>query len=181
MELLVKYTFGLGGRVDITEFTTDANGTFSHEYTGHTNLREIVIRIYNSASLLILYPEDMTGDTKNIGVLNMNPTANYQLKIKINNTYNAGDTLLIGDVFGTKKTKIPYPFYDTTFEVHYNYTHSLEIPIFKNKHNVFLNTYYWVYSKSIDSSNINTKKSKHYDFNFNGCSSEINNIEMLVE
>lgn len=159
-------------------FKTDSNGNFSSKCSASDNLQPSEIRVGDSGGFSILTFN--TDIDLNIGTLNINPTANYQLKIKVNNTYTSVDTLIIGDQSGLKRYKFGYPYPDTTFAITNGYSHSISIPSVESKNSVPYSVYYKIYSGQMNSVTYNEKKHYNLPKEFKGCSSQINQVELVI-
>lgn len=115
----------LTGCTDLLYTTTDANGNFSF----NTKKGSMEIRLKGSNTILYGIP---VLDNINIGTFNAFPTTSFVYRIKINNTYNVGDTL-VTDLKGlgiAGRYKFPAPLTDTSFVIT-NYT-VLDSPNFSN-------------------------------------------------
>ena len=164
-----------GSDVSIYDFTSDANGSFSYTVDnppvtfiselrfGGTTIKGVVPKSTNS---------------KNLGELIARPTANFVVKLKVNNPYSVGDTLFIKDFSTMMNVKISAPFTDHTFNTTYNYS-SIQNRILTNKDLVEIKSSFIIYNGSQNSGSYNELKDELYERLIPACTGMVDTV--LIE
>jgi hypothetical protein len=163
----------LTGCTELLYTTTDADGNFSFK----TKKGSMEIRLKGSSTILYGIP---ILNHVNIGTFNAFPSTSFVYRIKVNNPYNVGDTL-VTDLKGygiAGRYKFPAPLTDTSFIIT-NYT-VLDSPDFSNIGFISVEIGYGIYKNSINVANnwYNTYTNKSYNVAI--CQTP-NNQEIVLE
>ncbi len=158
-------------------FRTSSDGNFSKKTqipSGET-IKEI--RFAGSG----LHLDGGTDGYASMGTIIATPTANFVVKLQVNNPYNVGDTLLVpnyNDIFNG--FKLPCPVRDTIFNPVYNYS-SLGYPTLTNKNTVEVKFNHSVYNGIIGTSSFNQLKGSFSEFIIPGCSGQLDTIVKVID
>ncbi|MEN8927780.1 MAG: hypothetical protein ABF242_10590 [Flavobacteriales bacterium] len=179
--LLKKNTAFIGNKRKEVAFSTDNEGNFKAEFPPTDFGSEVFIRIGNSGGGSILSFNTTTD--LNIGTLNTTPKASYQIKIKVNNPYNVGDTLIINNHKGggARVYKFAAPFSDTIIEVVNNYSNSLQIPRLENINQVHVVSTTSVISGISGTSSFSVKLNKSNTLYFEGCQTGVQTGTVIID
>lgn len=166
----------LTGCTDLLYTTTDADGNFSFK----TKKGSMEIRLKGSNTILYGIP---ILDNINLGTFNAFPTTSFVYRIKVNNPYNVGDTL-VANVEGLLSSAnvnqplhiIAAPFNDTTFSVVTNYGER-DSPTYQNIGSVNVKMEYGV---------VNANHDFYFEktglvFSIKSCSSVLDTITLVVD
>ena len=167
-----------GSDVSIYDFTSDANGNFSYTVDnppvtfiselrfGGTTIKGVVPKSTNS---------------KNLGELIARPTANFVVKLKINNSYGLGDTLSLANYDNLfQSIKIAAPFKDTVFLPNYNYSSPTSNNTLSNKNSVIIANGHEIFSGISGTSSFISKSINFDEVSIKGCSGAIDTVVKII-
>jgi hypothetical protein len=157
----------------IYPFVTDNNGYFSVEYE---NISSSTVTINNQIGGIV---HAEIGNI-NVGDIMVNNRVNYELSIKYNNSYVAGDTIAVKR-HGVHLFKIPYPFNDTVMNIDSIIFGPVGIPgSYDIMDSVDMSLLHYVYSGQRGTSSFNVKSDRYNNFRFGSCT-RLNPIEITVD
>lgn len=165
-----------GSEVSIYDFTSDANGNFSFTVTNPPATFTSELR-FGGTTIKGVLPKST--DNRNLGELIASPTANFVVKLKVNNPYGVGDTLLIFDYALNEHIKIVAPFGDRIFQPKYNYS-SIQNRTLTNKNSTEVQLNHSIYNGTPGTSSFNELSSKFENFIIQGCSGAIDTIVKVI-
>ena len=137
--------------LSIYDFTSDANGNFSYTLNNPPSSFTSELR-FGGTSIKGVVPKST--ESKNLGTLIATPTANFVVKLKVNNSYGVGDTLFIKDFSTMTNVKIPGPFSDYTFNTTYSFS-DIQNRTLTNKNFVEVSTGIILYNGTLYTSSYN--------------------------
>ena len=160
---------------EILDVKTDANGNFSWTFDKPKELIQIAIRPGGGGDILTFNPKH-----RNLGTIIATPKCNVVMKIKVNNSYSLGDTLLLKDFPNQpfSVVRIPAPFRDTILTTAYNYSELRWPETFEQKNTTYVSTKKYVFNGIIGSS-INVLYNESISSRFKSCTGAVDTL--LVE
>jgi len=170
--VFIREPQSFGSNTIIEQYTTDANGNFSFTINLDNGKYVNEIRL-GGANITPDGP-----NSNNMGTIIASPTANFVVKLKVNNPYSVGDTLFIKDFSTMMNVKISAPLSDYTFNTTYNYS-SLQNRTLTNKSSVEINSNYSIYNGVLGTSSYNKLHSEFYERLIPACSGMIDTV--LIE
>ena len=174
MKLLVSVSQAFtGSDVTIYDFTSDANGNFTFTLTNPPTAFTTQLRFGGT-----IIKGVVGNSSKDLGTLIASPTANFVVKLKVNNPYSLGDTLAIADFRDMSEMHISAPFKDTTLPVIYNYS-SLNNRNLTNKNDILLNSNSFVFKGAVGTSSFNVIKSMRIERTIPACTGMVDTV--LIE
>lgn len=163
-------SINIGPDFDYYSFSTDANGNFSVKIKKRGGM-EIE---KNGNTIIDGIP--VIGDI-NIGTFNTFPTSSFVYRIKVNNSYNVGDTLQLSIHQGINRITIPAPLFDTIFPVVTNYG-SYQHPYYENTDYVTVSGLYDITKGALTYQDI--IKRETFSFSLPACPSTIDTITIEI-
>jgi hypothetical protein len=174
MKLLVSVSQAFtGSDVTIYDFTSDGNGNFTFTLTNPPTAFTTQLRFGGT-----IIKGVVGNSSKDLGTLIASPTANFVVKLKVNNPYAVGDTLFIKDFSTMTNVKISAPFTDHTFNTTYNYS-SIQNRILTNKDLVEIKSSFIIYNGSQNSGSYNELKDELYERLIPACTGMVDTV--LIE
>ena len=170
--VFIREPQSFGSNTIIEQYTTDANGNFSFTINLDNGKYVNEIRL-GGANITPDGP-----NSNNMGTIIASPTANFVVKLKINNPYNVGDTLYIKDFSTMTDVKIPAPFTDHTFNTTYNYS-SIQNRTLSNKDNVEISTGIILYNGTLYTGSYNQLSRYKFDKIIPACTGMVDTV--LIE
>ena len=170
--VFIREPQSFGSNTIIEQYTTDANGNFSFTINLDNGKYVNEIRL-GGANITPDGP-----NSNNMGTIIASPTANFVVKLKVNNPYSLGDTLAIADFRDMSEMHISAPFKDTTLPVIYNYS-SLNNRNLTNKNDILLNSNSFVFKGAVGTSSFNVIKSMRIERTIPACTGMVDTV--LIE
>ena len=170
--VFIREPQSFGSNTIIEQYTTDANGNFSFTINLDNGKYVNEIRL-GGANITPDGP-----NSNNMGTIIASPTANFVVKLKVNNPYSVGDTLFIKDFSTMMNVKISAPFTDHTFNTTYNYS-SIQNRILTNKDLVEIKSSFIIYNGSQNSGSYNELKDELYERLIPACTGMVDTV--LIE
>ncbi|MEN9001688.1 MAG: hypothetical protein ABF242_05210, partial [Flavobacteriales bacterium] len=171
--VFIKEPQSFGSNTLIEQYRTDATGNFNFtvDLSDGKYVNEIRLGGAN------ITPDGPNSNT--MGTIIASPTADFVVKLKINNPYSLGDTLLVPDFTQTLKVKLACPLQDTTFNPVYNYS-SLTNRTLSKKNKISPNPVsYFVYNGKMNTPSFNLVKNKDIHFLISACTGMVDTV--LIE
>ncbi len=148
IKVFIREPQSFGSNTIIKDFTTDANGNF--KFTVNLDDGKYVNEVrLGGTSITPDGPNE-----NNMGTIIASPTANFVVKLKVNNPYSLGDTLFIKDFSTMTNVKLAAPFSDYTFNRTYNYS-SNQNRTLTNKNSVEIKSSFGIYNGTMNTSSFN--------------------------
>ena len=177
MKLLISESQAFtGSDVSIYDFTSDANGYFTYTLT---NPPDVFISELRFGGTTI---KGVVGNSsKGLGDLIAAPTANFVVKLKINNSYGLGDTLSLANYDNLfQSIKIAAPFKDTVFLPNYNYSSPTSNNTLSNKNSVIIANGHEIFSGISGTSSFISKSINFDEVSIKGCSGAIDTVVKII-
>ncbi len=174
IKVFIREPQSFGSNTIINDFTTDANGNF--KFTVNLDDGKYVNEVRLGGTSIT--PD---GPNENaMGTIIASPTANFVVKLKVNNPYG-GDTLSLANYDNLFNShKIAGPFKDSIFNPIYNYSSPLTNMTLSNKNSISVPNGHEVYSGTSGTSSF-VSKSKNFDeVIIKGCSGTIDTIVKII-
>ena len=174
VEIYVVYG---GWSGEIVNVKTDSNGNFNWTFETKQSVLDITLRVAGLGDILTFDPKLH----QNLGTIVANPTANVVIKIKVNNPYSLGDTLLLKDLvnYPAKNLKISAPFKDTVLSVAYSYSQLSWPGTFEQKNTTFVETNIYIYKGVSGTSSLQVLYDRWIDDRFKSCTGAVDTL--LIE
>ena len=170
--VFIREPQSFGSNTIIEQYTTDANGNFSFTINLDNGKYVNEIRL-GGANITPDGP-----NSNNMGTIIASPTANFVVKLKVNNPYSVGDTLFIKDFSTMMNVKISAPLSDYTFNTTYNYS-SLQNRTLTNKSSVEISSNYSIYNGVLGTGSYNKLHSEFYERLIPACTGMVDTV--LIE
>ena len=173
--VFIKEPQSFGSNTIIEQYRTDANGNFN--FTVNLGNGKYVNEIRLGGA-------NITPDgpnSSNMGTIIASPTANFVVKLKINNPYNVGDTLSLANYDNLfQSIKIAGPFKDSVFLPKYNYKSPTTNRTLSNKNSVTIVNGHEVFSGVSGTSSFISKNVNFDEVIIEGCSGAIDTIVKVI-
>jgi hypothetical protein len=172
IKVFIREPQSFGSNTIINDFTTDANGDF--DFTVNLDNGKYVNEVrLGGTSITPDGPNE-----NNMGTIIASPTANFVIKLKVNNPYGVGDTLFIKDFSTMTNVKIAAPFSDYVFNTTYNYS-SIQNRTLTNKNSVEISTGVIIYNGKLYSNSYNQLILDKFDKIIPACTGMVDTV--LIE
>ncbi len=172
IKVFIREPQSFGSNTIINDFTTDANGDF--DFTVNLDNGKYVNEVRLGGTSIT---PDGPNENK-MGTIIASPTANFVVKLKVNNPYGVGDTLGLSNFKDISEIKVPAPLKDTFFPAVYNYS-SIQNRTLSNKNNVELKSSYYIYNGMVGTSSFNKVYNEFYERLIPACTGMVDTV--LIE
>ncbi|MEN8928499.1 MAG: hypothetical protein ABF242_03375 [Flavobacteriales bacterium] len=171
--VFIKEPQSFGSNTLIEQYRTDGTGNFN--FTVDLGNGKYVNEIRLGGANIT--PDGPNSNT--MGTIIAAPTADFVVKLKINNPYNVGDTLYIYDYAIADHIKIIAPFNDKFFSVMHNFS-NINNRTLTDKNAIEVQLNHSVYQGTPGTASFNELSQSFESFMIEGCSGAIDTIVKVI-